>query len=421
VYGKGLRPLSIVTCAALTGAFALAFFYAPMDADQGISQKIFYVHVPMAFVALLGFIAGGVFAIQHLRTGDRGCDLKSYVAIHLSLILGLSVLITGSIWAKGSWGHWWVWDEPTLVSFLIITLLLPVYRTRLPLWLVIVLLASTSAFRAGAEFFMEEIRTPADAKRHAVEVRPIDATTREAIVDPMIVSAAGATFVRNRRGYYVITGAPGLDAHAAAFKAPPSTPALGSVAVELTIVDPSGRYMSRRSTIHLPLDPDPAHMGQPTSLFALLDVQLYPSPIARTEPGWAVVRASVTSAGSEMGIAGALLRVVRTSDSSRLALGLSDARGEALVAVPGIPITTWDSGSGSVLSSEIDATVQAIVDPAMSAVVNLDDPKAIDAAGKIVLDPDDLEARRATLRLFGAPVKLASGRELPLSLPVALS
>jgi len=128
VYGKGLRPLSLITCVALTGAFALAFFYAPMDADQGISQKIFYVHVPMAIVALGGFVAGGLYSIAHLRTGDRGYDLKSYVAIHLSQILAVGTLITGSIWARASWGHWWVWDEPTLVSFLIVFLLYCCYQ-----------------------------------------------------------------------------------------------------------------------------------------------------------------------------------------------------------------------------------------------------------------------------------------------------
>src|SRR5687768_12727002 len=82
----------------------------------------------MAIVALLGFVAGGVMAIQHLRTGDRRWDMRSYVAIHLSLILAVGVLVTGAIWAKGSWGHWWVWDEPTLVSFLIVFLLYATYQ-----------------------------------------------------------------------------------------------------------------------------------------------------------------------------------------------------------------------------------------------------------------------------------------------------
>jgi len=127
VYSKGLKPLAAATMISILAAFALVFFYAPNDADQGFIQKIFYVHVPMAIVALCGFVAGGIMAIKHLRTGDRSWDMRSYVAIHLSIILGTAVLITGAIWAKASWGHWWVWDEPVLVSFLIVFLLYCVY------------------------------------------------------------------------------------------------------------------------------------------------------------------------------------------------------------------------------------------------------------------------------------------------------
>jgi heme exporter protein C len=109
-------------------ALVLVFFYAPLDADQGFVQKIFYIHVPLAIVSLCGFILGGVLAIGHLRTGDRRWDLRSYVAIHISLVFGVGVLITGSIWAKGAWGHWWVWNEPTLVSFLLVMLLYATYQ-----------------------------------------------------------------------------------------------------------------------------------------------------------------------------------------------------------------------------------------------------------------------------------------------------
>src|SRR4029079_15459904 len=112
----------------MTAALALAFFYAPMDADQGFMQKIFYIHVPLGIVALCALVWGGVNGRQHLRTRDPKYDLRSYVAIHLSLVLGVGTLITGSIWAKGSWGHWWVWDEPTLVSFLIVFLLYATYQ-----------------------------------------------------------------------------------------------------------------------------------------------------------------------------------------------------------------------------------------------------------------------------------------------------
>jgi heme exporter protein C len=81
----------------------------------------------MAIVALGGFVAGGIMAIKHLRSGDASWDLRSYVAIHISIILGVGVLATGSIWARASWGHWWVWDEPVLVSFLVVFLLYCVY------------------------------------------------------------------------------------------------------------------------------------------------------------------------------------------------------------------------------------------------------------------------------------------------------
>ena len=128
MFGRGLKILSISTVVLILGAFAMVFFYAPNDADQGFIQKIFYVHVPLAIVALCGFIAGGVYGIQYLRSGDRAHDLRSYVAIHLSLVLAVGALVTGSIWAKAAWGHWWVWEEPTLVSFLIVFLLYACYQ-----------------------------------------------------------------------------------------------------------------------------------------------------------------------------------------------------------------------------------------------------------------------------------------------------
>src|SRR5438445_12648894 len=122
------RVLALATAAVLATALALVFFYAPLEAEQGFLQKIFYVHVPLAIVALCGFVGAALMSIQHLRTRDARWDMRSYVAIHVSLIFGVATLITGSIWAKGSWGHWWVWSEPTLVSFLIVFLLYATYQ-----------------------------------------------------------------------------------------------------------------------------------------------------------------------------------------------------------------------------------------------------------------------------------------------------
>jgi heme exporter protein C len=127
-YGRGLRGLSVATIATISLALVLVFYYAPLDADQGFVQKIFYLHVPLAIISLCGFIFGGVLAVAHLRTGDRRWDMRSYVAIHMALIFGVGALLTGAIWAKASWGHWWVWNEPTLVSFLIVVLLFATYQ-----------------------------------------------------------------------------------------------------------------------------------------------------------------------------------------------------------------------------------------------------------------------------------------------------
>jgi heme exporter protein C len=127
-YGKGLPGLALATVVMLCAALALAFFYAPLDANQGFLQKIFYIHVPLAIIALCGFIFGAAMAIMYLRTGDRKWDMRSYVAIHMALIFGVAGLISGSIWAKASWGNWWVWQEPTLVSYLIVLLLFCTYQ-----------------------------------------------------------------------------------------------------------------------------------------------------------------------------------------------------------------------------------------------------------------------------------------------------
>src|SRR3954452_10001354 len=124
------RILPALTVAFLIAGFSLVFFWTPNDADQGFIQKIFYLHVPLATCALIGFMVAAVQAILHLRTGKPKWDVRAYVSIHISVIFGVAALITGSIWAKASWGKWWVWDEPTLVSFLIVFLL---YCTYYPL------------------------------------------------------------------------------------------------------------------------------------------------------------------------------------------------------------------------------------------------------------------------------------------------
>jgi heme exporter protein C len=126
-HARHLRGLTLAAAVILTAGLTLAFFYAPED-STGYIQKIFYIHVPLAIISLCGYVIGGVFGAIYLRTGERVWDMRSYCAIHMALIFSVAGIITGSIWAKAAWGHWWVWSEPTLVSYLIVILLFCTYQ-----------------------------------------------------------------------------------------------------------------------------------------------------------------------------------------------------------------------------------------------------------------------------------------------------
>jgi heme exporter protein C len=121
-------PLLAAAAATLVGiAIAFAFFVAPEDADQGVSQRIFYFHVPIALTAYACFGWGAYKALLLLWRKDERHDLESYVGIHQGTIFGALTLLTGSIWAKASWGHWWLWSEDQLVLFLVLFLFYSAY------------------------------------------------------------------------------------------------------------------------------------------------------------------------------------------------------------------------------------------------------------------------------------------------------
>ena len=117
-----LPAFALATTGLLGLAIALIFFYAPTDSDQGLSQRIFYFHVPLALTAYVCFGWGAWKALRHLWRQQAGADLESYVAIHQGVVFGLLTLLTGSIWAKISWGVWWAWSDDQLVLFLVLFL-----------------------------------------------------------------------------------------------------------------------------------------------------------------------------------------------------------------------------------------------------------------------------------------------------------
>jgi heme exporter protein C len=111
----------------LLAGISLAFYWAPEDADQGFSQRIFYIHVPVALTAYACFFWGAWKALRLLWRRDERHDLESYTAVHMGVIFGILTLVTGSIWARISWGVWWSWSERQLVLFLILFLFYSAY------------------------------------------------------------------------------------------------------------------------------------------------------------------------------------------------------------------------------------------------------------------------------------------------------
>jgi hypothetical protein len=239
-------------------------------------------------------------------------------------------------------------------------------------------------------------------------LRFVDATVHRHVDGRVEVQGDGVRTLRNRAGLHVITEAPGFDAYSAAFRAPPAVP---PAQVTLTVRDRSGRYLSRRLAVTLPRDPDPAHAEQASSLFRPIEVALYPSPTAAIGVGWATLRLSIKRSGTDNGLPFAYVRVVRDSDNQRIAVGLADERGEALVAVPGVPVTSW---STSPINSPVISTVAV-------RVTAFYDSTAFDQKTGIYPDPDQLEATFSGLpHSTEQSFDLASGRESARRIDVPL-
>ena len=117
-----LPALAVSSLVLVVTALVFVFYVAPNDQTLGFSQRIFYFHVSIALTAYACFIGGAWKALRVLWKRDPRADLESYVCVHQGLIFGAMVLLTGSIWAKISWGRWWVWSEDELVLFLVLYL-----------------------------------------------------------------------------------------------------------------------------------------------------------------------------------------------------------------------------------------------------------------------------------------------------------
>jgi heme exporter protein C len=115
---RGLA-LSFLGLVGLAGVYVLALGFTPIEARQGLAQKIFYLHVPAAWSALLAFSLVGLASLLYLWLHDPRLDRFAAASANAGVAFSAVMLTTGPIWAKPIWGTWWTWDARlTLTLFL---------------------------------------------------------------------------------------------------------------------------------------------------------------------------------------------------------------------------------------------------------------------------------------------------------------
>ena len=118
---SSVLPYAALACVLV--AMYMAFFYAPTDVNQGEVQRVFYIHVPTAWVSYLAFIIVAAASILVLiGKGAERWDRIAGASAEVGLVFTTVFLITGIIWARPTWGVWWAWDvrlTSTLVLWLV--------------------------------------------------------------------------------------------------------------------------------------------------------------------------------------------------------------------------------------------------------------------------------------------------------------
>jgi heme exporter protein C len=114
-----LRILNVLSGLAMAAAFAVIFFYAPVEAEQGVVQKIFYIHVACAITMYAGFFVSFLAALLFLLEKRLHWDEIAVSGAEVGFFLCTVVLLTGPIWAKPIWGAWWTWEPRLTTTFLL--------------------------------------------------------------------------------------------------------------------------------------------------------------------------------------------------------------------------------------------------------------------------------------------------------------
>lgn len=121
-----LKMLNVVAVMLFVVALGMVFLYAPLEVTMNYVQKIFYFHIANAWVGMLGFLAAAVAGVVYLVKHDQKWDIIELAAVEISLVFFLIAIITGSIWARPTWGAYWTW-EPRLTTAAILEMVYIAY------------------------------------------------------------------------------------------------------------------------------------------------------------------------------------------------------------------------------------------------------------------------------------------------------
>ncbi len=116
------RGIGIIALLNIAVGLYMALFYAPLEKTMGDAQRIFYFHVPSAWVGFLAFFIVFVASLFYLWRRERKWDALALSAAEIGVIFTTLVLLTGPLWAKKAWGAFWVWDArltTTLILWMI--------------------------------------------------------------------------------------------------------------------------------------------------------------------------------------------------------------------------------------------------------------------------------------------------------------
>ena len=126
----GVQAIGLLGLGLLLVGSYFGLFVAPAERFMGQVQRIMYVHVPSAWIAMLCYTSAFVFAVIGLWSGKARWDAMTTGAIEVGAVLNALLLVQGSIWARATWGVWWDWDVRLTTSLVMLLLFAGVLALR---------------------------------------------------------------------------------------------------------------------------------------------------------------------------------------------------------------------------------------------------------------------------------------------------